>query len=71
MDLLLFSKYSVQAFTQLSLSLLITGYLVTVRKKSKPTRLLVAFFASLSLALLNNLALLSIDAPWVLYMAFF
>jgi|GEM_PF-2061242 len=68
MDFLLFSKYSVQAFTQLALSLLITGYLVTVRKKSKPTRLLVAFFASFSLALFNNLALLSLDAPWVLYM---
>ena len=67
MDYFLFSKYSVQAFTQLALSLLITGYLVTVQKKSKPTRLLVAFFIALSLALCNNLALLSLDAPWVMY----
>ena len=44
MDYFLFSKYSVQAFTQLALSLLITGYLVTVQKKEQTDTSARGFF---------------------------
>ncbi len=68
MEWFVFSKYSIQGFTQVALALLIAVYLVTVKNKSRPTRILVAFFAVFSLALLANFALLSLNAPWAIYL---
>ena len=55
MEWLLFSKLSIQAFTQLVLSLMITIYLAFVRDKSVPTKILVVFFSLFTLNIVPDL----------------
>ena len=44
MDLFYFGRYSILASTQLLLGVIITVYLLRVRGKSMPTRMLCGFF---------------------------
>ena len=59
MDLFYFGRYSILAFTQLLLGCIITVYLLRVRGKSMPTRMLCGFFAMVTLSSLSNLVLFS------------
>jgi HAMP domain-containing protein len=67
MEWLLFSKLSIQIFTQFVLSLMITAYLVSVRGKSAPTKILLVFFSLFTLTLLGDLLQFSLDASWSFY----
>ena len=67
MEWLLFSKLSIQIFTQFVLSLMITAYLVLVRGKSAPTKILLVFFSLFTLTLLGDLLQFSLDASWSFY----
>jgi hypothetical protein len=64
MELFLFGKFSINALTQLLLALIITGYLISVKEKSKSTWMLIGFFAAFTLTLLSNFLLFSMYVPW-------
>ena len=64
MEWLLFSKLSIQSFTQLVLSLIITAYLISVRDKSTPTKILVVFFSLFTLNSVPDLLQVSLNADW-------
>ena len=59
MSWLLLTKYSVFAYVQLLLSVIITGYLWTVKKPSRPTRLLQQLFSTFTLILAGSLFFVS------------
>ena len=65
MEWLLFSKLSIQAFTQLVLSLMITIYLASVRDKSVPTKILVVFFSLFTLNIVPDLVQVSLNTVGV------
>ncbi|MCZ6633977.1 MAG: ATP-binding protein [bacterium] len=67
MDWFLLNKYSIASFSQLLLSLIITVYLAMVRNKSRPTWLLVLFFANFTATILCYFLLMSVQVPWRLY----
>ena len=60
----LFGKFSINALTQLLLALIITGYLISVKGKSRSTWMLIGFFAAFTLTLLSNFLLFSMYVPW-------
>ena len=63
-ELFFFGKFSINALTQLLLALIITGYLILVKTKSKSTWMLIGFFAAFTLTLLSNFLLCSMYVPW-------
>lgn len=71
MEWLLFSKLSIQAFTQLVLSLMITIYLASVRDKSVPTKILVVFFSLFTLNIVPDLVQVSLNTSWSFQLSLF
>lgn len=59
MSWILLTKYSIFAYVQLLLSILITGYLWSVKKPSRPTRLLQYLFSTFSLVMAGGFLFLS------------
>ena len=71
MEWLLFSKLSIQAFTQLVLSLMITIYLASVRDKSVPTKILVVFLSLFTLNIVPDLVQVSLNTSWSFQLSLF
>lgn len=70
MEWLLFTKYSIHAFSQFILSLIIAVYLATVREKSRATRALTLFFVAFTGAMGFEFLVFSTARPWGFYMGF-
>ena len=70
MEWLLFTKYSIHAFSQFILSLLIAVYLVMVKGKSEATRALTLFFIAFTGAMGFEFLVFSTARPWGFYMGF-
>lgn len=70
MEWLLFTKYSIHAFSQFILSLIIAVYLVTVREKSRATRALMLFFIAFAGAMGFEFLVFSTARSWGFYMGF-
>ncbi len=64
MDWFLLSKHSISSLAQFVLSLLITGYLLTIRRKSVPTWLLIGFFSAFTVALLCSFLLVATQSVY-------